>query len=117
MATLSRGDLFSASLQKDLFNKVKGHSSLAKLSGQEPIPFNGTKVFTFSLDKEVDIVAENGAKGVGGVTVAPVSIAPIKIEYGARVSDEFMSASDEEAINILQAWADGFAKKVARGVA
>lgn len=116
MGTLSKGDLFSAALQKELFNKVKGHSSLAKLSGQEPIPFNGTKVFTFSLDKEVDIVAENGAKSNGGATVAPVSIAPIKIEYGARVSDEFMLASDEEAINILSAWADGFAKKVARGL-
>lgn len=116
MATLSKGDLFSAALQKELFNKVKGHSSLAKLSGQEPIPFNGTKVFTFSLDKEVDIVAENGAKTIGGATVEPVSIAPIKIEYGARVSDEFMYASDEEAINILSAWADGFAKKVARGL-
>ncbi len=116
MATLSKGDLFSAALQKELFNKVKGHSSLAKLSGQDPIPFNGTKVFTFSLDKEVDIVAENGAKTTGGATVEPVSIAPIKVEYGARVSDEFMYASDEEAINILSAWADGFAKKVARGL-
>lgn len=116
MGTLSKGDLFSAALQKELFNKVKGHSALAKLSAQEPIPFNGTKVFTFSLDKEVDIVAENGAKGVGGATVAPVTIAPIKIEYGARVSDEFMTASDEEAINILAAWSEGFAKKVARGL-
>ena len=113
---VSRGDLFSASLQKELFNKVKGHSSLAKLSGQEPIPFNGTKQFTFSLDKEVDIVAENGAKSNGGATVTPVSIVPIKIEYGARVSDEFMYASDEEAINMLSSWADGFSKKVARGL-
>lgn len=116
MSTLSKGGLFPESLQQDFFNKVKGHSALAKLSGAEPIPFNGTKVFTFSLDKEADIVAENGAKTTGGATVEPVSIAPIKIEYGARVSDEFMSASEEEALDILTAWAEGFQKKVARAL-
>ena len=31
------------------------------------------------------------------------------------VSDEFMNASEEEAISILEAWTDGFAKKVAKG--
>lgn len=116
MSTLSKGDLFSTALKKELFNKVKGHSSLAKLSGQEPIPFNGTKEFTFALDKEVDVVAENGAKSTGGATLSPVTITPIKIEYGARVSDEFMTASEEEALGILAAWAEGFAKKVARGL-
>ncbi len=116
MSTLSKGGLFPESLQKELFNKIKGHSALAKLSAQEPIPFNGTKTFTFSMDKEVDVVAENGAKSVGGVTVTPVTIAPIKVEYGARVSDEFLSASEEEAIDILKAWAEGFARKVARGL-
>ena len=38
------------------------------------------------------------------------------MEYGARVSDEFLYASQEEKINILKAFNDGFAKKVARGL-
>lgn len=116
MATLERGTLFNEQLVGDLINKVKGHSSLAKLAPQIPVAFNGNKEFTFSMDKEVDVVAESGAKSHGGVTVAPVTIVPIKIEYGARVSDEFMYAAEEEKINILKAFNEGFAKKAARGL-
>ena len=116
MATLERGTLFNEQLVGDLINKVKGNSSLAKLAPQIPVAFNGNKEFTFSMDKEVDVVAESGAKSHGGVTVAPVTIVPIKIEYGARVSDEFMYAAEEEKINILKAFNEGFAKKAARGL-
>lgn len=116
MATLSKGTLFPEKLIGDLVNQVKGKSSLAKLSRQIPIAFNGNKEFTFTMDKEVDVVAENGSKGVGGVTVTPKTIVPIKIEYGARVSNEFMYASEEEGLNILKAFSEGFAIKAARGL-
>ena len=116
MATLSKGTLFDPKLVSDLINKVKGKSSLAKLSGQIPVSFNGNKEFVFSMDKEIDIVAENGAKSEGGITVTPVTIVPIKFEYGARVSDEFMYAAEEEQINMLKAFNEGFASKVARGI-
>lgn len=113
---ISRGEYFPPELAQEIFNKVRGKSSLAKLSGQKPIPFNGTKEFTFSMDNEVDIVAENGAKSNGGATLAPVTIVPIKIEYGSRVSDEFMYAEEEEALSILESWTEGFAKKAARAL-
>ena len=91
MATeLSKGTLFDATLVTDLITKVKGTSSLALLSNQTPIPFNGMKEFVFSMDSEIDVVAENGKKTHGGVTLEPVTIVPIKVEYGARISDEFM---------------------------
>lgn len=114
MAT-SRGNLFDPVLVSDLISKVKGKSSLAKLSGQTPIPFNGLKEFIFSMDNEIDIVAENGKKSEGGISVEPVKIVPIKFEYGARVSDEFLYATEEEQLQILTAFNDGFAKKVAKG--
>lgn len=112
MAT-GRENLFDAVLVKDLMNKVKGKSSLAVLSGQTPIPFNGLKEFIFSMDNEIDIVAENGKKSEGGITVDPVKIVPIKFEYGARVSDEFLYATEEEQLDILTAFNNGFAAKVA----
>ena len=40
-------------------------------------------------------MAENGAKTKGGLTVDPITIVPIKIEYGARISDEFLYASED----------------------
>lgn len=107
--------IFSETLVADLMNKVRGKSSLAKLSAQEPIPFNGLKEFTFTMDKEIDIVAENGKKTEGGITVEPVTIVPIKFEYGARVSDEFMYAADDAKLQVLKAFNEGFAKKVAKG--
>ena len=117
MATqLSKGNLFDPVLVKDLISKVKGKSSIAVLSAQEPIPFNGRKEFTFTMDSEIDVVAENGKKSHGGVTIDPVTILPIKVEYGARISDEFLYASEEEQLDILKAFNDGFAKKVASGI-
>lgn len=113
---LTRGTMFPPQVVSDMFNMVAGHSSLAALADQTPIPFNGTDVFTFTLDKEADIVAENGAKSKGGATVAAVNITPIKFEYGARVSDEFLWGSEEYRLNVLEQFATGAAKKFARGL-
>lgn len=107
--------LFDAKLVNDLVSKVKGKSSLAALSPQVPVAFVGNKEFTFSLDSDIDVVAENGAKSHGGITMEPITMIPIKVEYGARVSDEFMYASEEEKIAVLEAFNDGFANKVAAG--
>lgn len=114
--TLERGTLFDPVLVTDLVSKVQGKSSLARLAGQSPIAFNGQKEFVFTMDSEIDVVAESGKKTHGGISLAPRTIVPIKVEYGARVSDEFMFASQEERINILKAFNDGFAKKLARGL-
>lgn len=113
---LNKGSLFDPVLVNDLVSKVQGKSSIARLSNQKPIPFNGQKEFTFTMDSEIDVVAESGKKSHGGVSLAPRTIVPIKVEYGARVSDEFMIVDKEERIGILKAFNDGFAKKVARGL-
>lgn len=113
---IARGTLFPAELVPEFFNKVKGKSSLAKLCGASPIPFNGIKEFTFSMDNDVDIVAEAGAKSAGGGQVGSVTIVPIKIEYGMRVSDEFKYGSEEVALDYLRAFSEGWAAKVARGI-
>lgn len=114
--TTSKGNLFDPVLVTDLVTKVRGKSSLAKLCDQTPIPFNGRKEFIFNMDSEIDIVAENGKKSEGGFSLDPVIITPIKFEYGARVSDEFLNAAEEEQLDILTAFNDGFAKKVAKGL-
>ena len=113
---LSKGSLFPPELTGEMFNLVRGKSSLAKLSGAEPIAFDGETIFTFSLDKEIDIVAENGSKSNGGGTIGTKSIVPIKVEYGMRVSDEFRYAAEERQIQYLRTFADGFAAKLARGI-
>ncbi len=112
---LTRGTSLPTEIVSEMFNLVQGKSSLAKVANASPIPFNGTTEFTFTLDKEADIVAENGAKGNGGATVAPVVIRPIKFEYGTRVSDEFLYGTEEYRMDVLRQFAEGAAKKFARG--
>lgn len=112
---LSKEKKFDPQLVTDLINKVQGKSSLAKLSKQIPLAFNGNKEFVFNLDSEIDIVAENGKKSHGGISLEPIVMVPIKVEYGARISDEFMRAADEAKIKFLQEFNDGFAKKLAKG--
>lgn len=113
---LNKGSLFPATLSKEVVNLVRGKSAIARLAGMEPVKFNGTDVFTFSFDNEAAIVGEGEAKPVGGVTIAPVQIRPFKVEYGARVTDEFMFASEEEKIDILKSFVDGFSAKAARAL-
>lgn len=114
--SLSKSGLYPETLVKGMFNKAAGKSALAKLCKQTPVKFNGNTIFVFSMDDEVALLAENEAKGKGNVTVAPVKMIPVKIEYGARVSEEFMHASEEEQIDILTDFNDGFARKAARGL-
>lgn len=113
---LEKGSLFPPQLTNELIDLVRGKSSLARLSAAKPIPFNGTSLFTFNLDSEIDLVAESGAKSNGGATIAPVTMQPLKVEYGLRISDEFMYASEEVQLQYLQAFSEGFAKKLARGL-
>lgn len=114
--TISKGTLFTPELTSKMYSLVKGKSSLAKLANQQPIAFNGERVFTFNFDKEVDLLDENGAKSNGGATVAAKNIVPLKIEYGTRISKEFLYANESVQLDVMSEFADGFAKKVARGI-
>ena len=80
MAT-SKGTMFDPTLVKDLITKVKGKSALAALCGQTPIPFNGLKEMIFSMDNEIDIVAENGKKTEGGIAIAGVPLQILFEQY------------------------------------
>lgn len=107
---------FPHDLVRDIFTNAKGHSSIAKLADQTPVSFSGTDIMTFSLDGEVNIAAEGGAKAQHSGSNAVISMVPIKIEYGQRISDEFVKCSEEKQLEYLRAFSEGFSKKVARGL-
>jgi len=113
---LEMGTLFPEKLVTDVFGKAAGKSSLAKLSQQIPLAFTGNKLMVFTDDDEVNLVGESEAKSYANPKLEPVSIVPVKVEYGFRVSNEFIYATEEEKIDILGRFTDGFAKKVARGL-
>lgn len=116
MATVKKNTLFPAELTKDVFSKVKGKSSIAKLVASEPIPFNGTDIFVFNVDGKVSIVGESGAKPEGGASVSSVQIRPIKVVYQARFSDEFLTDNEEAQLNTLSQFGDGMSKKFSEAI-
>ena len=115
MATIQAGTNFPTELVTEIFNAVQGHSAIAKLSDRKPIPFRGVTEFVFTADGEAQLVAEGAAKAAGDAAMTPVIIKPMKFVYQQRVSDEFLKASDEGRLQYLEAFADGFARKIARG--
>ncbi len=110
------GSLFNSDQTNELFNKVQGHSALAKLSAQKPIPFSGTDSFVFSMDGEASIVAEGTNKPAGNAAFDKVSIKPLKFVYQHRLTEEFVNMAEEKQLPYLEAFIDGFAKKMARAL-
>lgn len=110
------GSNFSAETVKEIFSTVKDHSSLIKLAQRMPVSFTGNDIFTFALDGEVAIVGEGGNKPAGSAVIGRVSVKPIKIVYQHRLSDEFLRASEEKALAMLEAFKDGFTRKIAAGL-
>lgn len=111
---LQAGTLFKPELVKELISKVQGSSVLAQLSKQTPIPFNGTEQFIFNLEGDAQIVGEGKLKGAGKAALEPKVIKPLKFVYQARISNEFMKATEEKQIEYMSLFADGFAKKIAQ---
>lgn len=107
---------FKPETVREVFSKVKGHSTLVKLAKQVPVAFSGNDIFVFAMDGEVAIVGEGGQKPAGDAAVATITVNPIKIVYQHRVSEEFLRASEEKALQMLNAFTDGFARKIARGI-
>lgn len=117
MATpLSKGTLFPEILIPELINKVRGKSAIAELCSATPIPFNGTKEYTFSMDSEIAVVDESAAKPSATLSLSPIVVKPFKTVYQARVTDEFMYASNELKISIMQSYMDGYSRKLAKGL-
>ena len=113
MTSQKAGTLFNPELVTEIMTKVQGYSVLAKLSSQSAIPFNGTEQFIFNLEGNTQIVGEGEQKKAGESNLTSKVIKPMKFIYQARITDEFKYASEEKKIKYLQAYADGFAKKIA----
>lgn len=111
--TLKSNSLFNPELVSELMSKVQGYSVLAKLSSQTPIPFNGSEQFIFNLEGNAQIVGEGDVKQAGKASLTSKIIRPLKFVYQARITDEFKYSSESKQVDYLQAFSDGFAKKIA----
>ena len=72
MATIKAGTKFPPTLVSEMFDAVRGHSALAKLSDQTPIPFNGVTKMVFNATGEAQLVGEGAAKAASLYSDVPV---------------------------------------------
>lgn len=112
---IQKSTYFPGIVAQEMFSSVQGHSALARLSQNKPMPFNGTDIITFSSTDEAAIVAEGAAKPNFAGSNNVIQIRPLKFVFGQRVNDEFRYAADEVRLEYLRGFADAFAKKIARG--
>ena len=112
---IQKSTYFPGIIAQEMFSSVQGHSALAKLSQNKPMPFNGTDIITFSSTDEAAVVAEGAAKPAFTGSNNVIQIRPLKFVFGQRVNDEFRYAADEVRLEYLRGFADAFAKKIARG--
>ena len=112
---ITANEKFPTTVVTSMFNAVRGHSALAKMSEQTPIPFTGITEFVFNAEGEAALVGEGEAKPAGNATAAAKVIKPVKFLYQERVSDEFVKCSEEVRLRYLTAFSEGFARKIARG--
>ena len=59
------GTMFPPELVRDVFDKVMGHSTLARLCAAKPMSFSGIQEFVFTMEGEASFVAESGQKPAG----------------------------------------------------
>jgi HK97 family phage major capsid protein len=116
MSSTLNSSVFPSEITGEIYDKVKGKSSLAKLSGVKPLTFTGNDIFVINLDKEAGIVGENAPKENGGATISTIKIKPLKFEYGFRTSDEFRFANDQYKAGILQEFGNAISKRFARAL-
>lgn len=116
MAVINASTLFPKKIEREIFVKTKGHSSLARLSNSEAVPFSGKDIFAFDFANKLALVGESAAKPAGDGTVTSKPMNPHKVTYTARFSDEFMHASEDEQMDVLQAFADAYAAILGEGI-
>ena len=91
---------------------TKTASTIAALSGQDPMKFGNVNIVTFDDDPAAEFVDEGGAKSSEDIAPSVAVATPRKAVVTYRTSDEFMWANEDYQLGIL----DKFAEKAARAL-
>lgn len=113
MAALTSSDvLLPTQIVDGIVEKSKTGSTIAALSGQEPMRFGDVSIVTFDDDLTAEFVEESGAKSEDDAAPSSVVAVPHKAVVNFRTSDEFKIADEDYQLGIL----DKFEEKCARAL-
>lgn len=117
MAALQSTDLtFPTQIADGIVERAKTGSTVAALSGQEPMRFGNVDIITFDDDLTAEFVEQSAPKGADDAKPGVVTAVPHKAVVQMRTSDEFMWANEDYRLGILERFADKYALALARAL-
>lgn len=117
MVALTSSDvLLPTQIVDGIVEKSKTGSTIAALSGQEPMRFGDVNIVTFDDDLTAEFVEESGAKSADDAKPSSVIALPHKAVVNFRTSDEFKTADEDYQLDILDKFEEKCARALARGL-
>lgn len=117
MAVLQSTDLFlPTNIADGIVEKAKTGSTVAALSGQEPMRFGKTEIITFDDDLTAEFVEESAPKGSDDAKPGNVTAVPHKAVVQMRTSDEFLWEEEDYQLGVMKKYQEKCARALARGL-
>lgn len=107
---------FPTDVADGIVEKAKTQSTVAALSGQEPMRFGNVDIITFDDDLTAEFVEESAPKGADEAKPAVVTAVPHKAVVQMRTSDEFLWADQDYRLGILDRFSDKYARALSRAL-
>ena len=117
MVTLTTSDVtLPTQIVDGIVEKSKTGSTIAALSGQEPMRFGDVNIVTFDDDLTAEFVEEGGAKSPDDAKPSSVVAVPHKAVVNFRTSYEFKVADEDYQLGILDKFEEKCSRALARGL-
>ena len=118
MATSLASSAFSLPkhLASGIWSKATTGSTVAALSGSEPMLFGETQLMTFTTPPKAQFVAEGGAKSGSDPAFSNKTVSPHKVQVTMRFNQEVQWADEDYQLGVLAALSDSTANALARAL-
>jgi hypothetical protein len=117
MTALQSTDLFlPTNIAAGIVERTKTGSTVAALSGQEPMRFGNVNIITFDEDLTAEFVEESAHKGSDIAKPSFVTAVPHKAVVQMRTSEEFKWADEDYQMSILAKYQEKCARAISRGL-
>lgn len=117
MATLTTSDVtLPTQIADGIVEKTKYGSTIAALSGRDPMRFGDVNIVTFNDDLTAEFVEEGAAKSDDDAAPDVVVAVPHKAVVNFRTSNEFLFAEEDYQLGVLDKFEEKCARALARGL-
>ena len=117
MAALQSTDLFlPTNIAAGIVERTKTASTVAALSGQEPMRFGNVNIITFDEDLTAEFVEESEHKSSDVAKPSFVTAVPHKAVVQMRTSEEFKWADEDYQLGILNKYQEKCARAISRAL-